>query len=49
MTIEKIEKVTKTFFCYIIENDEQEYLIESDKKLSTEEIKEKLEEGSYEL
>jgi len=48
MTLEKVEKVDGAFH-YFINYDEQSFVIESDKRMSLEEITDRLEEGEYEL
>jgi hypothetical protein len=48
MTLEKVERLDGTFY-YFINYDEQQFVVESEKRLSTDDLKQKLDEGDYEL
>lgn len=48
MTLEKVEKVDGAFH-YLVNYDEQSFVIINDKRLSLEEIADRLSEGEYEV
>lgn len=48
MVLEKVEKVNGAFH-YVVKCGEQEYLIENDTRMSLEELKERLDEGKFEM